>query len=185
MNHPQDTSCAKILPQAATPDSLDVLDALLADCKVKPAGTKQAAVLFSLEDLLADSMKLKRDGEGAKLARALLAKGGLEVEARMRMQADVRAYELKVEWRSLSAVAIFRRQWCDACGLCHIQFVGYFQRQKHRNSKIDRWVKSTAQGMEGLPKETKYEEEAVEICEECAALAGYPIDDYNAEAEGE
>lgn len=157
-------------------DSLDSLDQLLAESKPKRP-------LFDLDDLLADSMQQRKDADAVKLSRSLLSKSGLDPEARKRMEAQVREHEMKVQWSAVAAVGMFSRQWCAECGLCHIQFIGYFQRQTHKTSKIVRWLKSTKQQMDGLPKEAKYEDHEVETCEECAGAAGYPIEEYDEEEE--
>lgn len=152
--------------------SVDPLDALMAE-------SLPAHESISLDDLLADSMQQKKDAEAVKLARSLLAKGGVPAESRKRMEEQIRSHEMKVQWTAKAAVAMFDRQWCAECGLCHIHFLGFFQRQEHKTSKIARWLKSPKEQMGALPKETKYEDTEVETCEECALLAGYPIDTYD------
>lgn len=157
--------------QASPSSNFSDLDSLLLPAAPSP--------LFDLDDLLADSMKQKSDAENAKAARALLAKGGVNAETRKRMEAEIAAHEMKVLWTAQAAVAMFHRQWCDKCDLVHVHFAGFFQRQAHKTSKIQRWIASNEQQMGSLPKETKYEDIIVATCEECAALAGFPIDDYS------
>lgn len=152
--------------------SIASLDELLTESTGKPF------LEISLDDLLADSMRQKKDAEAVKLSRSLLSKGGVDPETRQRMEAQIREHEMKVQWDAQAAVAMFHRQWCKECGLVHVQFAGYFQRQKHRHSKIDRWLKIPKELLGNLPKEVKYEDVEVDLCEECAGLAGFPIDQY-------
>lgn len=159
----------------------EAIDAQLKDAAGPGWDTKGG--FLDLDDLLADSMKQKKEAEAAKLARSLLSKGGMEPEARTLMEAQVREHEMRVQWNALAGVAMFSRQWCKECGLVHVQFSGFFSRQKHRTSKIDRWLKSSQEQISGLPKEVKYEDVEVPMCEECAGLAGFPIDQYETEEE--
>lgn len=172
------TNGQSLVAPVATPnlETIDPLEQLLAESKAE----------FSLDDLLAESMEQKKKAEAAKEARQRLAKGNIDKKTRALLQAQVDEHEMKVMWTVQAGVALIHRQWCDNCDCCHNQFRGYFQRQKHRQSKIDRWVKTEKQNLDGLPKEVKYEDEIVESCEECAALEGFPIDDYAAiDQEGE
>lgn len=154
-----------------TPDQSDSLDNLLAE--------SMAGAAFSLDDLLAESMKAKKDEMDVRASRALVAKGGVDPEARKAMEASIRAWELKREWTAEADVAMFSRQFCEQCDCYHVQFLGFFQRQSHRQSKVARWVKAgeLPKPAKKLPKEVKYEDELVANCEDCAKLAGYPIED--------
>src|SRR5438067_1082747 len=168
MNTQRSSSAQNSLSTQTIPE----LDALLAPSS--PA----APVFLDLDELVADSMKQKKDAEAVKLARSLLSKGGVEPEARARMEVQIREHEMKVQWDAVAAVAMYNRQWCNTCGLVHSQFTGFYSRQKHRTSKIDRWVKSSMEQLTKLPKEVKYEDEDIELCEDCAGLHGFPIDQY-------
>lgn len=153
------------------------LDALLAESMPMKATLKPDG-MFDLDDLLAESMVAKRNGDAVKKARTTLAMGNMHPDAKEKLQAVVRAHELRVDWQNVAAVAVFNRQYCNECELVHIHFEGFFQRQKHRTSKVERWVKSVREQMLAeLPKEVKYEEAIVDSCEECCGLAGYPIEE--------
>lgn len=166
------TTGQSLVAPVASPnlDAVDPLEQLLAESKAE----------FSLEGLLAESMQQKHKADAAKDARQRLAKGGVDKKTRAQLEALVTEHEMKVMWKVEAGVVMIHRQWCNGCDCCHNQFRGYFQRQKHRHSKIDRWIKTDKQNLDGLVKEVKYEDEIVDTCEECAALAGFPIDDYAA-----
>ena len=133
---------------------------------------------FSLDSLLTESMAEVAVAKKAKENRTRLAIGNLHPEAKAALLLEVREHELKVDWIVKAAVAVFNRQFCASCECVHIQFEGFFQRQLHRSSKAERWVKSNKQSMlPTLPKEVKYEESETETCEECCGLEGYPIEE--------
>lgn len=150
---------------------VDPLDALLSD------GTDGSEDNFSLEGLLKESLQAKRDAESVKVARALLAKGGIDPESRKSMTESIRSWEVKREWLAVASVAMFYRQFCAQCDLYHVTFAGYYQRQEHRTTKVQRWVQATKDlRTVPLPKECKYEDSICELCEDCAGKAGYPIE---------
>lgn len=174
MNTQRSSSAQNSLSNGSIPE----LDAMIAP------SIPEIPVFLDLDMLVAESMQQKKDAEAVKLSRSLLAKGGMEPEARKRMESQIREHEMKVQWDAQAGVAMFNRQWCKECGLVHVQFLGFYSRQKHRASKIDRWIKTPRELIERLPKEVKYEDAEIEMCEECAGLAGFPIDQYES-AEGE
>lgn len=161
------TSAATATASVAVESTMS-LDSLLAE----------SVAVFSLDDLLTESMALSKASAKVKESRSRLAMGQLHPEARAALQAEIRAHELKVEWKVEAAVAVFNRQYCSSCEFVHIHFEGFFQRQKHRTSKSERWVRAPKEQMlPNLPKETKYEESTAIACEECCGTAGYPIEE--------
>lgn len=176
MSHLSTPITQQIAAQLAhlTGPDVDPLDSLLSESM----GTGLSAPEeFSLEGLLKESLQSKRDAESVKTARALLARGGVDPESRKNMTDSIRAWEVKREWTAVASVAMFHRQFCGECDLYHVTFAGYYQRQEHRTTKIQRWVQATKDLRSvPLPKECKYEDSICELCEECAGKAGYPIE---------
>lgn len=133
---------------------------------------------FSLDDLLKESLAQKRDEASVKAARSIVAKGGIDPEARKSMEASIRSWEMKREWNAEADVAMYQRQFCQKCDNYHVTFLGLFQRQSHRTSKVARWVPAgTVPAVKGLQKEAKYEDAMALMCEDCARDAGYPVED--------
>lgn len=132
---------------------------------------------FDLDALLAESMLSAKEVTDTKAARQLLAKGGLPTAERDAIAASVRAFERRREWNPAASVVTFSRQKCKCCGNFSTQFIGYFERQVHRHTGIDRWVDSHAPVDASLPRESKYMDSLAESCENCAELAGYDVEE--------
>lgn len=126
---------------------------------------------LSLDSLLADSMKNVAQDKKLKESRQRLAKGGLSDSERSEIEAKVAEWELARLWNPAASVACFDVQVCQ-CGSKHEHFIGYFQRQLHKTSKIDRWVRvdRAAVMASTLPREIKRTEYPTEICADCAGL---------------
>ena len=164
-----------------TPDSLPDSDLdLLEDLGPAPLGTAS----MSLDDLFAESMAEARASESIRAARKAVAgergaAGGISTEEKRQLQAAIRSWEVRREWQPAAAVVMFARQQCKGCGEFHTQFLGYFQRQVHRNTKIDRWIPSIKpQSNDMLLREAKYQDSHSEMCEACADLAGFAVEEY-------
>lgn len=140
------------------------------------AASDAASPAISLDSLLAESMAERRTAEEVKAARQVLAKGGLPASERDAIAKTVRQWEDRREWRPTAAVVMFTRQCCRACGSYSTQFVGWFQRQTHRESHIDRWVPHIRPVDNGLPREAKYQDSYSEICENCAEHLGFDVE---------
>jgi hypothetical protein len=130
---------------------------------------------FDLEDLLATSMKVVREGAKVKEARKALAYGGMNAEERAVIEAAVRKYELEREWTAEANVLMFNSQYCSGCGCVHSHLVGKFQRQSHRLNSISRWVVALADS--NLPNEVKQNLETVDICVNCMDTHGWENQD--------
>ena len=133
---------------------------------------------ISLDDLMAESMAERRTADSVKAARALLA-GSTKLGAgeREAIQASIRSFELKREWIPQAAVVMFARQQCQGCGDFHKTFLGFFQRQTHKHTKVDRWIASTKPTENSLARESKYQDSHCELCEACAELMGFEVEE--------
>ena len=139
---------------------------------------------FDLDGLLAESMAERSMSELIKEKRKLLASHKYMSEAeRTAIQQQVRDWEAKREWEPVADVVLFTRQMCNNCGAFHHSFQGYYQQQRSRNSKIDRWIKSTKPTIEGLgkeiplPRESKYEDSIVDLCHTCGDQLGWLLEE--------
>ena len=160
------------LTSPSLPDSpIDLLEDLNADLALT------AAKDFSLDDLLAESMADKRRADEVKIARISVAKGGLPQADRDALTASIRSWEAKREWLPRAAVVMFARQQCQGCGQFHTQFLGWFQRQQHRTSKVERWIPSIKPQDEKLLRESKYQDSHSEMCEDCAEALGFDVEE--------
>lgn len=132
---------------------------------------------FDLDALLAESMTDAKAAADTKVARQILAKGGLPTAERDAIAASVRAFELRREWNPAAAVVMFSRQKCKGCGGFSTQFTGYYQRQTHRHTGISRWVPHIPPTDEKLPREAKYVDTLAESCTTCAWNAGFDVEE--------
>lgn len=159
-------------PSPALQDSpLDILEDLNADLALTASND------FSLDDLLAESMAEKRKSDEVKVARLSIAKGGLPQADRDALTESIRSWEARREWRPQAAVVMFSRQLCSGCGQYHTQFLGWFQRQTHRSSNIDRWIPSIKPHDDKLLRESKYQDSYAETCEDCAEHLGFEVEE--------
>lgn len=129
-----------------------------------------------LDALLAESVQIKRDQLAVKEARRTLSgpnASGMSPAERDSLKHTVLSWELQREWLPVAAVAAFDVQECKHCGSSSYHFNGIFQRQRHRTSKVDRWLRADDAMNHGLPREPKYYPEEVPLCSNCAPFAGY------------
>ena len=133
---------------------------------------------ISLDDLMSESIVERKSREDVKAARALLAGSTkLSLEERNAIQQSVRSFELKREWIPQASVVMFARQQCQSCGDFHKTFLGFFQRQTHKHTKIDRWIASTRPTDTFLSRESKYQDSHCELCENCAEVMGFDVEE--------
>lgn len=157
---------------ASVPDSpLDLLEDLNSDLALTSSSS------LSLDDLLAESMAEKTAADNVRAARQVVAKGGLSAQEKEAMTASIRSWEARREWNPAAAVVIFSRQQCTCCGEFSCQFMGFFQRQQHRQTRVDRWIASVMPRDEKLPRESKYQDSQVELCENCAEHLGFDVEE--------
>jgi len=152
-----------------TPDPLDELEDYLSQSKSSS---------ISLDDLLCESLAERKTTESVKAARQLLAGSTkLSSDEREAIQQSVRSWEVKREWLPQASVVMFSRQQCQGCGEFHKTFLGFFQRQTHKHTKVDRWIASTKPTDTSLARESKYQDSHCELCEDCAELMGYDVEE--------
>jgi len=157
---------------ATLPESpLDSLEDLSSDLAITAAND------FSLDDLLAESMTEKRKADEVKAGRVAIAKGGISKADSDAIQASIRSWEAKREWIPKAAVVMFSRQQCLSCGSYHTQFLGWYQRQQHRSSSIQRWIASIKPTDSKLLRESKYKDSHTEMCEDCAEAIGFEVEE--------
>lgn len=160
------------LATSSFPESpIDLLEDLNADLALTSAKDT------SLDDLLAESMADKRKSDAVKASRFALSKGGMPAADRDAIQAHVRSWEAKREWLPQAAVVMFARQRCNSCGHFHTHFLGYFERQTHRTTKAERWIPGLKPQDDKLLRESKYQDTQAEMCEDCAEVAGFEVEE--------
>lgn len=142
-----------------------------------PSPLSELSDTISLDNLLAESMAERTAAEDVKVARQVLAKGGLAAAEAAAIAAQVRSWEARREWKPAAAVAMFNRQRCRCCDSYHTQFSGWFQRQTHRDSRADRWINHIKPVDDGLPRETKYQDSWAEVCENCVEHIGFDVEE--------
>lgn len=154
---------------------------------IKAATAAPASTSTDLNDLLAESLTESRNKLQVRAARDAIAQGTVKGEDAAALNATVRAWEAKREWHTRADVAMFSRLQCRCCDNLYTQFRGFFHRQVHRSSDVERWVPSERPlPTSGLPKEVKYQDGFMELCEDCAQEAGYDVaSHYDYEGEGE
>lgn len=127
--------------------------------------------LSDLDDLLQESLQYASDTEKLKEARKKLSKHNYANAAeRAAIEEKVATWELQRVWLPAASVIYFTVQHCDHCRSEHHHFTGYFQRQRHKVSAIDRWIfsdKSQIAATPTLPKEVKEVLEHVQTCIKC------------------
>src|SRR5260370_30414801 len=128
---------------------------------------------FDLDALLSESMKAKKDALAVKEARKLLSDKSIPSETKREIEATVRAWELQREWTPVAATVMIDEQCCSHCNSTHEHYAGLFQKQRHRTSKIERWIKSDPVANKGLPQEVKFTEEYVPMCSDCMSEFGW------------
>jgi hypothetical protein len=126
---------------------------------------------FDLNKLLCDSLRAKDDAKRVTEARKRLAAGGLDTAERDATRALVAKWEIEREWNATSNTMMLEVQHCAHCGSQHKHFVGLFQQQEHKTSKISRWVKASLDPK--LGKNVKENVSHTGICATCAPLQGW------------
>ena len=132
---------------------------------------------INLDDLLTESLQEASERNTAREGRKALAEGRVSPEERAQVSRIVRTWEEKREWTPAAAVVMFSRQMCAGCGSFHKHFLGFFQRQTHRASRVDRWIPHTKPTDTVLPREAKYQDSVVECCEDCAEALGFEVEE--------
>lgn len=143
----------------------------------KPTAPASASSDSMLDDLLAESLAERKSHEEVKAGRAMLARGGLGAADTAAINNAVRDWESKREWHPKAAVVMFSRQKCLGCGQFHTQFLGFYERQRHRSSSLDRWIKHFRPVTDQLPRESKYQDSYAEMCEDCAEHLGFEVEE--------
>lgn len=155
--------------QDLTDESVGNLDEMLF---IEPA-----AEVFTLDNLLSESMAAQAERDKYKQIRKNLAEGKVPTAERDANQELLRQWEAKREWNKAADVIGFERCRCKGCGQFHTIFMGYFEKQTHRsNTSISRWV-SVTKLSGSLPKEVRYSDHDVPTCEDCADFAGFPVEE--------
>lgn len=159
----------------------DLLDDLLTESVDLLAGQpstvgKKAQDIFSLDDLLAESMVITAQREQMKQIRKAAANGFGSKEERDANNALLRKWEAAKEWNKQANVAAFTRCVCSRCRTYTVAFAGYYERQIHRsNAQIERLVLS-GKPTDSYAKEVRYFDDSLAACEDCLAFDGYPVE---------
>lgn len=173
---------ADLFSDEASADSDELLNSLLEESTQSLAGTPptqaaKAQDIFSLDELLAESMAVQAQREQMKGIRKAAANGFGTKEERDANNELLRKWEAAREWNKVANVAGFNRCLCLACDNYSVAFAGYYERQVHRsNASIERLVKVTTAHTDSFKKEVKYFDETSAVCEDCLELQGYPIE---------
>lgn len=131
--------------------------------------------LESLEALLGESIALKRQDVEAKALQERLKRQNLSKAEREATEALVRAWQARVEWRTVANVAVFEHVSC-ACGYYTEAFSHFMHRQRHRQaSGRERLIVADTLDP-GMPKETAVQYASVPICGTCAGDKGYNLE---------
>jgi hypothetical protein len=147
-------------PAADLSSDLDVLEDLL---------TPAAADDFSdLNALLNESVAARHEAQLVKDKRRLLANNKIPAEERLGVEALIRSWEIRKEWIAVASTQMFSQQTCTACGGVHHHFLGLYQKQVSKVSKVFRWIKSDEVANKDLPTEAKLEESFAPVCADCS-----------------
>lgn len=140
------------------------------------------ANILDLDDLLAESMELKRESGKGKSLRDELRKAQTEAD-RKALEAKIREWEDTYEWTNKAHCVFFERVQCS-CGSLNSVFAGYFYHQAHKHlPATQRWVKTEDTGKrqldpslrDKLPKQVLYKTVAIPTCEFCVHLQGFEL----------
>ena len=135
--------------------------------------TLEMAVVNDFADLdafLRESMAAKAQQEAVRESRKRLAKGGLSKEEHAELDALIRAWDLKKDWRPVAVAAVFNTQKCLTCGNEHPMFQGFYQKQISTSRQIERWVEVPPSANQGLPREVKETLETTDWCMGCITV---------------
>lgn len=133
--------------------------------------------LFTLDELLQESMAAHSEKAKYKQLRKDLAEGKISQEHRSANEALLREWEERREWVKAADVIGFERSRCTSCGQFHTIFMGYFERQDHKLSKSCSRRIAVTKLSGALPKEVFYLDHDVPLCEDCADILGFPVEE--------
>lgn len=139
---------------------LDTLEDLLTPALDDPFG--------DLNALLSESVATRDEAQRVKDQRKLLASGKLTGAERQSTEALIRSWEIRKEWIAVASTQMFSQQTCTACGGVHHHFIGLYQKQVSKVSKVFRWIKSDEVANKGLDVEAKLEESFAPVCADCS-----------------
>jgi hypothetical protein len=132
---------------------------------------------LSLENLLDESMGLKREADNIKAKRKALADGQVPSAEREATAKLVRSWEARREWDTQAYVIRYTVQVCECCRGQNHHFEGFFLRQKHRYNSSERWISAQRhEDKEALEKEINTEVVEVSMCLTCAVEGGFKPD---------
>jgi len=157
------------------------LDDLLEESTDLLAGTpapiaQKTQEIFSLDDLLSESMAIVSQREQMKQIRKAAANGFGSKEERDTNNDLLRKWEAAREWHKKANVAAFTRCTCLRCKTYNVVFAGFYERQTHRsNATIERLIK-VDKHTDTFQKEVRYFDEKLAVCEDCLAFDGYPVE---------
>lgn len=163
---------ASPLPWQDTPDPINSLDELIAESRA------QSSPVFSLDDLLGESLEVKRQNDAEKDLKKKIQRGsGSEAEL-IADKARLTQWTRQREWKRSANVLVFTRQKCTGCGNFHNTFEGYFE--QHTNTRLANTTMLTAVKvfeLPELPKDVCYHDSVVAVCHSCADFAGWPLEE--------
>lgn len=126
-----------------------------------------------LESLLTTSMEFVAQRDEVKALRTKKRQGRIPAGNDLKAaNATIAKWENEREWKPQATVAIFNIAAC-ACGSTHSLFSGFFQRQRHVSSRVDRWVKAEYISPSLTKERLDMEQPATPVCSDCALKQGY------------
>lgn len=155
----------------------DALDPSTAD-DAKP--TSPAGDFDDLDALLSDAVALtNRQREARQAAKAIAAarkqlnRGGLAMAEIEAIKASIAQWEEVHIWQNIANVAVFERANCANCGFESYHFQALMVKQQHRtNASARRLTRTTAVDVT-LPREIRYTQVTLPLCERCAMDSGW------------
>ncbi len=149
----------------------DPLQSLLDDTPVAAPTTDS---LDDLDALLAESTTAMRDAQAAKAARDRVKRGGLTQRELAEDLERIRAWEAAHEWAAAANAIRFLQQDCE-CGRSHQIFTGLLRREVHRTMRFSqRWV-AVPSALADLPNEVLIARAKVPLCGHCAEGKGWDV----------
>ena len=122
-----------------------------------------------LDALLQESVADRFAAQSIKDQRKLLAEGKIPGAERLGVEALIRSWDIRKEWLPVASTQLFSQQTCTACGGVHHHFIGLYQKQVSKVSKVFRWIKSDSVANKELPEEAKLEESFAPVCADCSS----------------
>jgi len=158
--------------------AFDTLEGLLEESK------QHAAAIFSLDDLLSESVALVEASSAEKELKKRVARGGMQAGELVESQSLLLKWELARVWGKTKNVLAFTRQRCQDCGSYHNTFSGFFELHQHKNQpNTTRQIAVTRFEMD-LPKLVTYSDAEVPTCHACAEHDGWELEDDSPDSEG-